>query len=593
MNMLAQKYVCQNCKESFAVEPEDFAFYEKIHIPPPTFCPTCRLQRRQAWRNMRSLYKRHCDLCKEEKIGIFAPDKPYRAYCTKCWWGDEWDAFDFGRAYDFSRNFFEQFNELLHDVPLLARSVYEDTMVNADYTNMAHTLKDCYLVFMSAECEHSAYCQVVNKGNDSLDVSWSADIQLCYEGVNLHNCYKVLYSNDCQTCTDSFFLNDCVNCSYCFGCTNLRSKEYHIFNEPYSPGEYQRKLVELGFDRRKRASITEFSQRAREFSTRFPRKYYHGSNNQDISGDYIYNAKNTHGSFFVNTIEDSKYCLYIMFGGPVKESYDWTQYGDNGELVYEMAQSGGGVYNNHFGWMIWRGCRDVEYSVMMNNCSMCFGCVGLKNKQFCLFNKQYTEEEYILLRAKIVAQMEALPYVDSRGRTYRFGEFFPIALSPYAYNETVAQEEFPFEKKSAEEQGFSWRDEARDSSYVIAKKSTDLPDECVDPDALLKEIIECTRCRKGYRFVKMELAFYRANTIPLPRHCSNCRYQERLEKRGRPILRERQCQCGGEKSKNSIYTNSAKHTHGVMPCSTTLETAYAPDRPDIVYCESCYQSEIV
>lgn len=591
--MQSESRTCQNCKTDFVIEPEDFVFYEKMKVPPPTFCPRCRLQRRQAWRNMRSLYKRRCDLCKEEKIGIFAPDKAYRAYCTKCWWGDGWDGFDYGRAYDFSRSFFEQFNALLHSVPLVSRSVFEDTMVNSEYTNMAHTLKDCYLVFMSAGCERSAYCQVVNKGNDSLDVSWSADVQLCYEGVNLHNCYKVFYSKDCQSCADSYFLNDCVNCSNCFGCTNLRNKEYHIFNEPYSPDGYQKKLAELGFDSRKRTSIAAFKQKALELWRRFPCKFTHVSNSQDVSGDYIYNAKNVRGSFFVDAIEDSKYCMYLMFGGPVKESYDWTQYGDSGELVYEMTQSGGGVYNNHFGWMIWRGCRDVEYSVMMNNCSQCFGCVGLKNKRFCIFNKQYTEEEYIALRERIVRQMDEMPHVDKGGRIYRFGEFFPIELSPYAYNETVAQEEFPLEKKSAEEQGYLWRDETRNSSYTITKKSEDLPDECTDSEALLNDIIQCKLCGRGYRFVKMELAFYRDHNIPLPDLCSSCRYLERLERRGRVLLYDRQCQCGGVHSTNGVYTNSAKHTHDVSPCQATFETSYAPERPDIIYCAECYQQEAV
>ena len=36
---------CQNCKQDFTIEPDDFGFYEKIKVPPPTFCPLCRAQR--------------------------------------------------------------------------------------------------------------------------------------------------------------------------------------------------------------------------------------------------------------------------------------------------------------------------------------------------------------------------------------------------------------------------------------------------------------------------------------------------------------------------------------------------------------------
>ncbi len=30
--------VCQSCKAQFTVEPDDFAFYETIKVPPPTWC---------------------------------------------------------------------------------------------------------------------------------------------------------------------------------------------------------------------------------------------------------------------------------------------------------------------------------------------------------------------------------------------------------------------------------------------------------------------------------------------------------------------------------------------------------------------------
>ena len=49
---------CQNCKKDFIIEPDDFSFYEKIKVPPPTFCPECRMIRRMAFRDYRVLYKR-------------------------------------------------------------------------------------------------------------------------------------------------------------------------------------------------------------------------------------------------------------------------------------------------------------------------------------------------------------------------------------------------------------------------------------------------------------------------------------------------------------------------------------------------------
>ena len=63
---------CQNCKKDFTIEPDDFGFYEKIKVPPPTFCPECRLIRRMMFRNEISFYRRVCELCQKNIISIFS-----------------------------------------------------------------------------------------------------------------------------------------------------------------------------------------------------------------------------------------------------------------------------------------------------------------------------------------------------------------------------------------------------------------------------------------------------------------------------------------------------------------------------------------
>ncbi|MBM3251119.1 MAG: hypothetical protein FJZ07_02705, partial [Candidatus Nealsonbacteria bacterium] len=53
---------CQNCHSPFVIDVQDFDFYQKIKVPPPTWCPECRMVRRMMFRNERSLYKRKCDV---------------------------------------------------------------------------------------------------------------------------------------------------------------------------------------------------------------------------------------------------------------------------------------------------------------------------------------------------------------------------------------------------------------------------------------------------------------------------------------------------------------------------------------------------
>ncbi|MBI3334940.1 MAG: hypothetical protein HY001_00370, partial [Candidatus Portnoybacteria bacterium] len=328
---------CQNCKQQFIIEPADFKFYEKIQVPPPTFCPECRLQRRLAWKNARSIYRRKCDLRGEEKIGVYSPDKPYKVYCAPCWWSDEWEALEYGQDYDPSRSFFEQFAELMHKVPLVNRFTYENTLVRSEYTNMSNDLKDCYLAFHCEFSERCYYCEEIDHTNDCMDVSFIGGSELCYESFDLQKCFRTFFSRECENCLDSYFLKNCIDCRSCFGCVNLRHKQYYVFNKSYTKEMYEKELKRLGFDSCSYKKIQEFKQKAKKFQTHFPVKYMHSRHSTDVTGEYIVNSKNTFHAFNVNGAEDSKFLSSIRLP-KAKDSYDWTIYGGNGELMYEILQ---------------------------------------------------------------------------------------------------------------------------------------------------------------------------------------------------------------------------------------------------------------
>jgi hypothetical protein len=245
--------------------------------------------------------------------------------------------------------------------------------------------------------------------------------------------------------------------------------------------------------------------------------------------------------------------------------------------------------------------NDIFYSLNCHSSHDLFGCVGLRSKEYCILNKQYTKEEYQRLIPKIIEHMNTTPYVDRKGRVYRYGEFFPIELSPFAYNETIAQEYFPLTKVQAEEQGYRWH-EPETKEYKITKDSQDLPVRIQDvDDTILNEIVGCAhrgdcahQCATAFRIIPEELSFYRKLNLPLPSLCPNCRHYERLAERNPLKLWHRRCQCAGGKSENGIYTNTVSHLHhGVGHCPNEFETSYAPDRKEVVYCEQCYQAEVV
>jgi hypothetical protein len=88
---------------------------------------------------------------------MFAPESPYKAYCFTCWWSDNWDGKTYGREYDFSKPFFEQFKELLLAVPRPGK-IQQGNTVNSFYTNRVSDLKNSYLSFGCNMNEDLQYC---------------------------------------------------------------------------------------------------------------------------------------------------------------------------------------------------------------------------------------------------------------------------------------------------------------------------------------------------------------------------------------------------------------------------------------------------
>ena len=68
---------------------------------------------------------------------MYSPDKSYKVYEQSEWWSDKWDQLDYGRDFDFSRNFFEQFDELMREVPLCQLTTEYTQQENCSYTNSA------------------------------------------------------------------------------------------------------------------------------------------------------------------------------------------------------------------------------------------------------------------------------------------------------------------------------------------------------------------------------------------------------------------------------------------------------------------------
>lgn len=575
--MSSETKVCKNCQHQFVIEPDDFGFYEKIEVSPPTFCPECRQQRRMTWRNDYNFYPRKCELCGERILSIYSEDKPFKILCPKCWWGDGWDPKEFQQEINFDAPFFSQFRCLMEKTPVLG--VLNDNniaSINCDYTNYFALGKNCYMVINSWKVENCMYSVCLVGAKDSVDsavlLNGGEDL---YHAIYVDNSARSRYVYNSASLLDCAFCFDCRGCTSCFMCFGLRNKSYCFKNKQYTREEYEKILGQYKLGS---WSGTQKAQKEyKEFLLQFPHKYANINNCTNCTGEYLVNSKNSKHCYITVRVENSK---YFERGDTIKDSYDCLSGGEQ-ELCYDSINP-----DNSYKALFTTYCHkdtSVLYSDSCQSSENLFGCVGLKKAQYCIFNKQYTKEEYEILVGKMREHMK---------KTGEWGEFFPSNLSPFCYNESVAQDEFPLSKEEAVKSGFLWQDSLLKTSGKETLK--EIPDDIQDVDSsIINEILVCRSCQRNYRIVHNEFDFYKKSLIPIPRECFFCRLIELYKERGPVKLWSGKCQCGGKTSENGVYTNTTSHSHGEGKCSNEFETSYSPDRSEIVYCEECYQKEVM
>jgi hypothetical protein len=371
------------------------------------------------------------------------------------------------------------------------------------------------------------------------------------------------------------------------GCVGLRSRQYCIFNEQYSREEYIKKLSELNLD-----SYSGLAAARRKFETlkaSVPRRFANIFQSVNVLGDDIQNSRNVNGFVIRSNSENVHYSYRISDSKDIWDSFvAWK----GSELQYESSGCSG--QRMICSTLIYGG-SDVSYSYNCFDCENIFGCVGLRNKSYCILNKQYSKEEYNDLKSKIVKHMNDMPYVDALGRTYGYGEFFPPEISPFSYNETIAQDYYPSTPEDAAKFGYGWREPDK-REYKVTLEHNALPENIQDAqDDILDKTISCAhagtdcreQCATAFKMVPMELQFYRKMGVPLPRLCPSCRHYGRVKLKGPLKLWQRNCMCK-DGSSNEII-----HGHGASACVNEFQTPYAPERPEVIYCEQCYNAETV
>lgn len=384
-------------------------------------------------------------------ISMYPKDVEFTVYCRDCWWSDKWDATDHGRDYDFSRPFFEQLKELFWSVPHLA--IWQRNVINSDFSNMVGESKNVYLsASVVMESENVFYSKAIDKSFNIFDCSNLKESNNCYENIEGEKNYNSQHLFLSRSCIDSMFLIDCVNCSNCVLSSNLRNKEFYFRNKQYSKEEYfnQIEKLNLGSRQARNEVIKEFDLLCEDGIYR----YANIIKSVDSTGNNILNAKNSKYCFDFYDMENLKYGYR---GISVKDSMDFD-FGTTSELMYEYSTGATNDYNVRFSYSAMGSVRNAEYTDSCVSSENIFGCYSLKKKEYVILNKVYTKEKFFELREKIIKHMNEMPFKGSNGREYKYGEFFPVEISPFGYNETCAHEFYPLTKEEILKRGHQWRD---------------------------------------------------------------------------------------------------------------------------------------
>ena len=404
---------CKICSQSFEITSGDLEFYKKMDVPTPTLCPDCRYQRRLANRNEWNFFKKNCTLCGKSMVSLYNPDYPGPVYCQPCYWSDNWDTLDYGRDFDFSRPFFEQFKEHRFSVPRIALA--NSKSVNSEYTNQSSENRNCYMLVATSWNEYCMYSNWIQYSKECVDC-WNMDhCELMYEAVFADNCYRCAFVDDIGSCHDIYFCDDMVGCSNCFGCVSLRKKSYCWFNEQLTKEEYEKRFAQIDWSW---GGIEKNKAKLRDLRLQKPLDSFHGDHNVNSLGDYIDHNKNAQYAFNSGKNENVK---YVQDAWEAKDCMDLTETLDN-TLEYEL-EGAGWSQGSMFSCKLWTGL-DVLYSEISFHSEHLVGCVSMIKKKYCIFNKQYNPEGFKIMRAKIIAHMK---------ETGEWGEVFRESISPFSY----------------------------------------------------------------------------------------------------------------------------------------------------------------
>ncbi len=493
----------------------------KAKLPTPTLCPEERYRRRLSFSNLCNLYKRRDSGSWKWVISIYSPDKPYIVYDYNFWNTYSWPVVE----RDVNGDFNENYQYLIENTPIPNAQIFN--CENSDYTNQSRNMKNSYMCFWWFIAEDCLYDYLwIYDCVSCVDCDAINNCEFCYDCIKINHCSWLFHSQNCSDCANSQYLINCISCHDCYNCSNMVNKCYCINNKQYSKEEYLNIIKDV-----KCEDLWDIIY-----------EWCKQGKSENCIWNGIYWCKN---AIFCDEVAESKNIKYVVECTGMEDVYDglWSW----SKLCVETYI----WWNSYHSWMLYnsRYNRESRYLLYSDNCNNCFWCVWLKDKSYCIYNKQYTKEEYNRLVPEIIGDM------IRRGQRW---EYFDPQLSYFWYNETVAMIYYPplnkhealkmwYKRSNYEaplphvEKNVKWEELPKQWCKIIKEKKPEILEK------ILNYAIICEVSKRPFRITKQEIDFYVKHNLSLPTKHPDIRHQERQARKDPTIMHLIHCdECGEE-----------------------------------------------
>jgi len=546
---------CEILGTKWDMDEVEIKQYKKYNVPPSKYHPLTRMKLINGHFVLFDMwYNKHAD-SGEQVISTTHPASGIKVLPDKEWFVREFE--ETAQDYDSNKPVMDQLFDITRSVPLAANYNYELPENSVAFISLGD--KDSFMVLacLSKRC---FYCMNGYEIEDSAEICLSRNVQKSYAVLHserLHNCR---FMNECYDCINSDFLFDCRNCENCFGATNKRNKKFLWFNEQLSEEEWKKRRSEVDMTTYQARQELETKYQELVSKAIWPDNFNIKAIN--CTGDYITECSNVTNGYYVMAGSNNLDWASYGFSIPSNDSYVNVAITGSSDCYYSLGTLN--CSKAKFAMSILSNCIDTEYCGSSRDLEHCFGCFGLKKKKFCIFNKQYTEEEYWKTLDDIKCQM-----LDEG----TYGDYPSMSLSTQHIPGSGAVSVYGASEEELKKMGAKFFEPGTDGAEGPEIDPTkmnsldEIPDQVDSPDDLAGKVFFDETFNRRFAYNKRELEFYASLGIAPPRKHPTRRINELYAQMNMAVFEEKDCSDCGTK------------------ISVALNRTY-PDRT--IYCHDCY-----